>query len=874
MNKQRIYHTVFMILLILAAPTFISAQSISKEPINSAITEWLQLGPFTTPYPAFHDEKGKAMDASGLLLFNDINIKKLAPAAGRIAFKHQGKEVRWKSIPAEGATLKLESDPGLPSITYLGVYIDVTRWTQAKLTIKTPQVYSLYLNGKRITQKKIFSRTENGKDQPKGRKVTTDLLLETGKHLLLLKTVHDPAANTDWHLNAVLYFDEIFAGPQPPQFSLSPQKKMSVSLLLDGPKVSAVTISPDATAAGVCIRESQPPSDRYENIFNLYNLADGKIILSLRGTNFSVPSWSPDGKYFAYTTRDNNGTTLWIVDRTSGETIPFLKKMNDFGSFTWAPDSSYIIYSLSQEGKKDIKGFKKFKNMNDRLPGWRTHSFLYKTDLPGGSCQRLTAGELTTSLNSISPDGKKLLFSRSVIDYTKRPYSYTQLYSLDLKTLKPELLWEGPWINSAQWIPDGKKLLIIGGPSAFGETGINLPKGVIPNDYDTQAYIFNPESKNVDPITKEFAPSIDRAIIDDKEGVIYFITGDKSSRCLYRYDVRSRNFLRIDTGVEVLNQFSLARTKPVALYSGSSATSPARAFFINLKDYKFRIFKDPGKQDFSHAVFGQVQRWTFKNIKGINIEGRVYYPPDFDNTRKYPCIVYYYGGTSPVTRDFGGRYPKNLWAANGYIIYVLQPSGTTGFGQKFSAKHVNDWGIVVADEIILGTTKFLKAHPFVDASKVGCIGASYGGFMTMLIQTRTNMFSAAVAHAGISSISSYWGEGYWGFQYSAIATANSFPWNRKDIYIDQSALFNADKISTPMLLLHGSLDTNVPPGESTQLFAALKLLGREVEYIQIEDQNHHIIQYYKRKIWTKTILAWFDKWLKKQPEWWASLYPE
>jgi len=87
-------------------------------------------------------------------------------------------------------------------------------------------------------------------------------------------------------------------------------------------------------------------------------------------------------------------------------------------------------------------------------------------------------------------------------------------------------------------------------------------------------------------------------------------------------------------------------------------------------------------------------------------------------------------------------------------------------------------------------------------------------------------------------------------------------------------LFNADKISTPLLLLHGSQDTNVPPGESTQLFTALRLLGREVEYIQILDQNHTIMNYTKRKIWTKTILSWFDKWLKNEQEWWSSLYPE
>ena len=227
-----------------------------------------------------------------------------------------------------------------------------------------------------------------------------------------------------------------------------------------------------------------------------------------------------------------------------------------------------------------------------------------------------------------------------------------------------------------------------------------------------------------------------------------------------------------------------------------------------------------------------------------------------------------------MTRDFGGRYPKNLYAAQGYVVYVLQPSGATGFGQEFSALHVNDWGIIVADEIIDGAKKFLAAHPFIDEKRVGCIGASFGGFMTMLLQTRTDMFAAAIAHAGISSISSYWGEGYWGYLYSAVATANSFPWNRKDIYIDQSPLFHADKIKTPLLLLHGSVDTNVPPGESRQLYAALKLLGREVELIEVEGQNHHILTYNKRIKWTKSIIAWFDKWLKDQPQWWEDLYPK
>jgi dipeptidyl aminopeptidase/acylaminoacyl peptidase len=181
-----------------------------------------------------------------------------------------------------------------------------------------------------------------------------------------------------------------------------------------------------------------------------------------------------------------------------------------------------------------------------------------------------------------------------------------------------------------------------------------------------------------------------------------------------------------------------------------------------------------------------------------------------------------------------------MYAAQGYVVYTLNPSGTTGFGQEFSARHVNAWGKVTADEIIKGTETFCQEHPFVDAKKIGCIGASYGGFMTQYLQTRTDLFAAAISHAGISALSSYWGEGYWGYGYCAVANAGSYPWNNAELFTKQSPLFNADKIKTPLLLLHGNADTNVPVGESIQMFAALKLLGKTVEFIQVDGENHGI----------------------------------
>jgi dipeptidyl aminopeptidase/acylaminoacyl peptidase len=182
------------------------------------------------------------------------------------------------------------------------------------------------------------------------------------------------------------------------------------------------------------------------------------------------------------------------------------------------------------------------------------------------------------------------------------------------------------------------------------------------------------------------------------------------------------------------------------------------------------------------------------------------------------------------------------------------------------------WGGQTAEELSEGVQQFVAEHSFIDPARIGTLGASYGGFMTMYLLTRTDIFAAAVSHAGISSLSSYWGEGFWGFGYSGHASPGSFPWNNHDLYVGQSPLFHADRIHTPLLLTHGKDDTNVPVGESIQMYVALKLLGRPVELIRIENEDHSIRQYARRIAFNHSIYAWFTKWLKDDPRWWNSLY--
>ena len=207
------------------------------------------------------------------------------------------------------------------------------------------------------------------------------------------------------------------------------------------------------------------------------------------------------------------------------------------------------------------------------------------------------------------------------------------------------------------------------------------------------------------------------------------------------------------------------------------------------------------------------------------------------------------------------------------MFYVVNPSGASGFGQEFASRHVNTAGEVVVDDIIEGVKHFCADHPFVDASKVGCFSASYGGFMTQLLLASTDIFATGISHAGISDHTSYWGEGYWGYSYSEVSMADSYPWTRKDLYVDRSPLYFADKIKDPILFLHGSADTNVPIGESIQMFTAMKLLGTETAFVVVDGENHGIQDYAKKRQWLRTISAWFAKYLKDDSTWWDELYP-
>jgi len=723
----------------------------------------------------------------------------------------------------------------------VGFHLQNNAYTEAKLDIKGIANYQLFVDGRK---------------QAGG-----SLTLEPATHEIVIKYLSEADKTDSLKVSVQTEKDGIISLRQ------DGKRNYTLNDVMHGTRFSGVSLSPNGKFLMTSYRTSQV-GGRSSGMTRITELATGKVLAQ----RTEYLQWMPKSNLYYYMRNGVVGRELIIVDPLTGKESVLAGNLPE-GYFEVAPTEDWLLYSLTQEGPKERKEIYEVIEPDDRQPGWRNRSYLAKYDLKNGLMQPLTFGYHNAWALDISADGNKVLLMTNRSRLTQRPTTLSSLLLLDVETLKVEtLVADDGFLSGAKFSPDGTQILLTGSPETLGGIGLNLPEGLIPNQYDYQLYLMNLGDKQILPMTKDFYPSVQQTIWNKVDGQIYFIAENRDYISLYRMNPVNGKIQQLDTKEDLVKSITLAESAPVMAYYGQGAMNSDRLYTFDTKKLKHTLVEDLSKDLLRDVQLGECRDWNFINSKGDTIYGRYYLPPHFDETKKYPMIVNYYGGCSPTERNFESRYPHHAYAALGYVVYVVQPSGASGFGQEFGSRHVNTAGEGPAQDIIEGTKKFCEEHAFVNAKKIGCIGASYGGFMTQYLQTKTDIFAAAISHAGISDHTSYWGEGYWGYSYSEVSMANSYPWTRKDLYVDRSPLFNADKIHTPILFLHGDVDMNVPVGESIQMYTALKLLGRETAMVLVDGQDHHILDYGKRIQWQNTIWAWFAKWLQDDPTWWNAIY--
>ena len=824
----------------LLAAALMASISASAETIEVKTLKYA--GPYAVAQPWMADSvniKGEAFD-----------LKQLLDSPLSFTLLNKGKEV-------SAAKLLADKQDALHLASFC---VSNTQRTKATIAVEGLEQYRLFVDGEQVAVN--------------GDKAET--ILTPSQHTVVIKYLTRKNASSD---KKSIKLTVTAANGAPLSVGDATAKRAyNIYDVICAPNYPSVSISPNGKF--IVVRKTWV--DRKGNNHSISELRNSQTNRLMATFEESV-KWMPSSNklYFTQKSSDSSiageekqdGTLQLITINPLTMEREVLASHLPEGWFQFTPDEKTLIYTLTTEGRKKDPQVYDVKEPEDRQPGWRERSNLAKYDLASGILQPLTFGYHNIYLMDISADSRYLLIGKSEERLTKRPTTLNSYYRLNLNDMSVETLIEkGEFLNSAQFSPDGKSILVSASPEAFNGIGKNVEEGQTPSMIDTQLYLMTLSDKKVRPLTKDFNPNVQSVNWSKADGNIYFTAEDKDCVHLFQLNPKSGKFTLLKTPEEYIKSFSLASSAAEMAFSGQSASNADRLYKMNTKALKSQLVDDLSARELKNVELGECKAWNFVNSRGDTLCCRYYLPPHFDAAKKYPMIVNYYGGCSPTSRMFQSRYPHHVYAAMGYVVLVVNPSGATGFGQKFSARHVDTAGEGVAEDIISSTQAFCDEHAFVNRKKIGCIGASYGGFMTQYLQTKTDLFAAAISHAGISDHTSYWGEGYWGYSYSEVSMANEYPWTNKHLFVDQSPLYNADKIHTPLLFVHGTADNNVPVGESIQLYTALKLLGRPTAMVLVDGQDHHIIDYEKRLKWQNTIFAWFAKWLQDDASWWTEMY--
>lgn len=824
----------------LVAAALMASISASAETIEVKTLKYA--GPYAVAQPWMADSvniKGEAFD-----------LKQLLDSPLSFTLLNKGKEV-------SAAQLLADKQDALHLASFC---VSNTQRTKATIAVEGLEQYRLFVDGEQVAVN--------------GDKAET--ILTPSQHTVVIKYLTRKNASSD--KKSIKLTVTAADGAPLSVGDATAKRAYNIYDVICAPNYPSVSISPNGKF--IVVRKTWV--DRKGNNHSISELRNSQTNRVMATFEESV-KWMPSSNklYFTQKASDSSiageekqdGTLQLItINPLTMEREVLAANIPD-GWFQFTPDEKTLIYTLYTEGRKKDAQVYDVKEPDDRQSGWRSRSYLAKFDLASGVLQPLTFGYHNVYLNDISADSRYLLIGKSEERLTKRPTTLNSYYRLNLNDMSVETLIEkGEFLNSAQFSPDGKSILVSASPEAFNGIGKNVEEGQTPSMIDTQLYLMTLSDKKVRPLTKDFNPNVQSTEWSKVDGNIYFTAEDKDCVHLFQLNPKSGKFTLLKTPEEYIKSFSLASSAAEMAFSGQSASNADRLYKMNTKALKSQLVDDLSARELKDVELGECKAWNFVNSRGDTLCCRYYLPPHFDAAKKYPMIVNYYGGCSPTSRMFQSRYPHHVYAAMGYVVLVVNPSGATGFGQKFSARHVNTAGEGVAEDIISSTQAFCDEHAFVNRKKIGCIGASYGGFMTQYLQTKTDLFAAAISHAGISDHTSYWGEGYWGYSYSEVSMANEYPWTNKHLFVDQSPLYNADKIHTPLLFVHGTADNNVPVGESIQLYTALKLLGRPTAMVLVDGQDHHIIDYEKRLKWQNTIFAWFAKWLQDDASWWTEMY--
>ena len=363
--------------------------------------------------------------------------------------------------------------------------------------------------------------------------------------------------------------------------------------------------------------------------------------------------------------------------------------------------------------------------------------------------------------------------------------------------------------------------------------------------------------------------SVDEFVLSKDGKTVYFTAEREGRRDLFEVSLSGGTPRLLKKGGDI---GSLSAGPGVLVFTEATLTSPPEIFLLSLeektglpaaKSRQAKALTDENRSWRKEVAFSVPESLSTTGAGGARVQYWLIKPPAFDPAKKYPVVFLIHGGPQGAWEDgWSFRWCESLWAAQGWIVVAPNPRGSTGFGQKFVDEISGDWGgkvMVDLDAVFDAVVKM----PFVDASRQGIAGASYGGYAVDWILGHTGRFKAAVTHDGVFNLESMTTvtEELWFTDWDF----GGAPWTAKakEQFAKWSPHLHADRITTPTLVITNERDFRVPVDQGLQLFTALRRQGVPSEALVFPDEGHFVLKPLNSKRWHEAVFAWMKKWLER-----------
>ncbi|CAN5515584.1 S9 family peptidase [soil metagenome] len=664
-------------------------------------------------------------------------------------------------------------------------------------------------------------------------------------------------------------------------FFVSAQSAFNVNDLINMKRVGDPQLSPDgkwvAYSVGVVNKDAN------KTLTQIYVMSvdgtKGKQITN-GASSSSSPRWSPDGKRLAYVT----GGQIWTMEPDGDKKDQVTKISTGAGGPVWSPDGKWIAFGSDvypdcksdecnkiEDEKADNTKMKAhvterllFKHWVEWRDRKRSHVFLVSAK--GGVARDLTPGDFDSPPvaaasgvdYAFSPDGSQIAFIRNP-DKVEATSTNSDIYVMPVAggEAKNITAGMGGYDASPTYTPDGKYLLFRSQATATFEAD------------RWRIMRYNPASGEIVELTKGFNQQAEEMAVTADSKTIYFTAGEGGKVPIFSVPIEPDFRLRIATHVKKVQDLSYASSLNVApdgrtiVFASSSMAAPAEIMRSNGDG---SVTSLTNVNESANRSFGlkKAEDMSWKGGLGQTVHGWMLKPANFDPARKYPLIVLIHGGPQGAWSDnWGYRWNPQIFANQGYVVFMPNPRGSTGYGQKFVNDISGDWGGKAFVDITNGVAEAIKS-PFIDKSRIGAAGASYGGYMVDWLIGHNNdprfKFKAFVSHAGVYNLESMATatEELWFVNWEF----KGFPWQNRTLYEKWSPNRFAANFATPTLVTCGELDFRVPYDQSLQLYTTLQLKGVDSKLIVFPDEGHWILKPQNSEFWYNNATGWFNKYLK------------